>query len=322
MKMSKAEKYAIGIDLGGTNIKLGLVSSKGKMVKKTSVDTKAEGGPDKVISQIEAGVKELLYKEKIKIKGIGIGFPGVVAAKKGTVENPPNLPGWGKVNLGKILTKSLGTEVLVENDAKVAAIGELIFGTGKKLKSFVMITLGTGVGGGIIINKEIYRGEIGAAGEVGHMTIDYKGPKCNCGSYGCIETYAGNSYIVNRVKMELTNQKDSLIWDFIENDINRLTPKIIDSAANEGDKFAKSVIKELGEYIGVALASVSNLLDIGTFVIGGGVAGFGEPLFISIEETIKSRVLISLRGRIKVIPAKLRNDAGVLGASSLVFYHL
>lgn len=320
--MSKAEKYSIGIDLGGTNIKIGLVDSKGKIVKKTSVDTKADGGPDKVISQIVIGVKEILGKEKIKLKGVGIGFPGIVAAKKGTVENPPNLPGWGKVNLGKILTKKLGTEVFVENDANAAAIGELIFGTGKKLKSFCMITLGTGVGGGIILNKEIYRGEIGAAGEVGHMTIDYKGLKCNCGSYGCIETYAGNSYIVNRVKEALVNRKESLIWEFIDGDLERLTPKIIDSAANEGDEFAKDVIKELGMYIGVALASVSNLLDVGAFVIGGGVAGFGEPLFVSIEETIKERVLIPLRSRVKVIPAKLRNDAGILGASSLVFYNL
>lgn len=319
--MSKSEKYAIGIDLGGTNIKLGIVTSKGSMIKKTSVETKAEGGPDSVIAQIVSGVNELLYKEKIKVKGIGIGFPGVVANKKGTVENPPNLPGWGKVNLGKILTKSLGAEVFVENDANAAAIGEMMFGAGKKYKSFVLITLGTGVGGGVILNKELYRGEFGAAGEVGHMTIDYKGPKCNCGSYGCIETYAGNNYIVNRVKMELTNKKDSRIWDFVENDLNRLTPKIIDSAANEGDQFAKEVIKELGEYIGVALASVSNMLDVGTFLIGGGVAGFGDPLFASIEQTIKARVLIPLKPRVKVYPAKLRNDAGVLGASSLVFYN-
>lgn len=319
--MSKTEKHAIGIDLGGTSIKLGIVSLKGKINKQTSVDTKAEGGPDSVISQIQLGVKELLQKEKYSIKGIGIGSPGVVSIKKGTVENPPNLPGWGKVNLGKILTKTLKYDVFVENDANAAAIGEMVFGAGKRIKSFVMVTLGTGVGGGVILNKEIYRGEFGAAGEIGHITIDYKGPKCNCGSYGCIETYAGNSYIVNRVKLALPEKRDSKIWEFIDNDLSRLSPKIIDSAATEGDCYALEVIRELGMYIGSALASVSNMLDVGTFIIGGGVAGFGEPLFKSIDENIRARVLIPLKSRVRVIPADLKNDAGILGASSLVFYN-
>jgi len=317
--MVKKIRYAIGIDLGGTSIKLGIVTDEGKIIKKNSVATMAEKGPDSIISQIKKGIKELLEGNKLKINGIGVGCPGVVSTKKGTVENPPNLPGWGKVNLVKILEKATGAAIFVENDANAAAIGEYIFGAGKKYNSFVMITLGTGVGGGIILKRKIYRGDFGAAGEIGHITIDYKGPKCNCGSYGCIETYIGNSYLVERVKKEL-NGKQSVIKELVHGNLNLLTPKIINEAAGSGDEFAEEVVREMGVYLGAALASLSNALDIGVFIIGGGVSGFGKPLFEAIEENARARVLTPVRERIKVVPAKLRNDAGIKGASALVFY--
>lgn len=319
--MTKKEKYAIGVDLGGTNVKLGIVSEKGKIVKKTTVETKAEEGPDSVISQIKYGINVLLHENKYKINGIGIGSPGIVALKKGTVENPPNFPGWEKVNLGKILQKEFKTVVHVENDANAAAIGELVFGAGKTIDSFIMITLGTGVGGGIVFKQKIFRGDRGGAGEAGHMTIDYKGERCKCGSYGCIETYAGNGYLVRRVQKELNKHKDSIIWDLISQKPDNLSPKIIDEAAVKGDTFAKSIIHDLGIRLGAAFSSMSNLLDITTFIIGGGIAGFGEPLLSTIKDTMSQRVITPLRPRIKVIPAKLKNDAGIKGASSLVFYN-
>ncbi|MDP3150456.1 MAG: ROK family protein, partial [Ignavibacteria bacterium] len=159
--MAKAEKYAIGVDLGGTFIKFGIVTERGKIIRKSFVDTKAEGGPDSVIKQMKKGLKELFDHDKIKIEGIGIGSPGIVSKKRGTVENPPNLPGWGKVQLGHLIEKTFKLPTFVENDANAAAIGELIFGAGKNHKSFVMITLGTGVGGGIILNKKLFRGDFG-----------------------------------------------------------------------------------------------------------------------------------------------------------------
>jgi glucokinase len=143
--------------------------------------------------------------------------------------------------------------------------------------------------------------------------------RCNCGSKGCIETYAGINYLVSRVREELEHNRDSKIWE-LSDDMAALSPKVIDMAAEEGDEFAKEFINHLGVYLGAALASVSNLLDISTFIIGGGVAGFGKPLFESIQSTIKARVLTPLRPGIKVLPAKLRNDAGIKGASALVFY--
>jgi glucokinase len=319
--MVKSEKYAIGVDLGGTNIKIGIVTDKGKLIKKTSIKTEAEGGPKKVVSNIIKGINEILLKNKYKIKGIGIGCPGVVSIKKGIVENAPNLPGWKNIKLGPIIKNKIDYKVHLENDANAAAIGELIFGAGKKLDSFIMVTLGTGVGGGIVFNKKIFRGEFGAAGEIGHISIDVNGPKCNCGSTGCIEAYAGNSYLKEQIRSELKNYPDSKVWKLIQDDLANVSPRIIQAAAEKKDVYANFVIERMGKQLGAALASLSNLLDISTFIIGGGVAGFGKPLFDSTRITIAQRVLLPLRQRVLVIPAMLQNEAGIKGASSLVFYN-
>jgi glucokinase len=318
--MPVKEKYAVGVDLGGTNIKIGIVSQKGKLIKKTSVKSFADRGPQAVIDQIKKGIYEILEKNKLNIEGIGIGSPGVVSIKKGTVENPPNFPGWNKINLGKFIESEFKKNVWIENDANAAAIGEMIFGAGKKYESFIMITLGTGVGGGVVFNKKIFRGEYGAAGEIGHMTIDYKGPQCNCGAIGCIEAFVGNNYLIRRVKEDLKGNNQTIIWQLIENDIEKLSPIIIQQAAEKEDPFAKMVIHNMGLHIGAALASVSNLLDISTFIIGGGVAGFGEPLLKSIGSSLTARVLTPLKKRVRILPAKLKNNAGIKGASALVFY--
>lgn len=319
--MAKTENFAVGVDLGGTNIKVGIVSESGKIISKTSVKTEAMLGPKVVIKNIKKGINEVLRNNKRKISGIGIGAPGIVTTKKGIVQNPPNLPGWDQIELGAIIKKEFGIKVNVENDANAAAIGELIFGAGRKYESFIMVTLGTGVGGGIVFNHKIFRGEIGGAGEIGHISIDPNGPRCNCGSTGCIEAYAGNHYIKEAVKKDLHNHPDSKIWELIENDLEKVSPRIIQLAAELGDVYAKEFIHDLGIKLGVAFTSISNILDISTFIIGGGVAGFGSPLFTTIKSTMVSRVLTPLKHRIKVVPAKLKNEAGILGASALVFYN-
>jgi glucokinase len=319
--MTKKNKYAIGVDLGGTSIKLGIVTNTGNLIKKITVRTEAEKGPKKVIGNIVSGINELTHKSKYNITGIGIGCPGVVTPGKGIVENPPNLPGWDKVNIKKIIFQEFKKRVFVDNDANAAAIGELTFGNGKNYKSFIMITLGTGVGGGIVINKKIYHGDFGAAGEIGHISIDYNGPKCNCGSYGCIEAYAGNHYLKERIRTELKKHPESKIWKLINNDLSQVSPRNVQLAAETGDAFAKSVIDELGVHLGSAFASLCNVLDISVFIIGGGIAGFGKPLFDSIKKTISKRVMAPIRPRVRILPAKLKNDAGIKGASALVFHH-
>jgi glucokinase len=313
-------KYAIGVDIGGTNIKLGIISDAGKIVKKGMVETRAEGGPEVVVSQIKKGITELLLKNDKKIAGVGIGCAGTVNQEKGIVENPPNLPKWDKVPLGRLIKRAFGYDVFLDNDANAAAIGEMHFGTGKSLKSFIMVTLGTGIGGGIIVNKKIYHGDFGAAGEIGHTVIDYNGPKCNCGSFGCIEAYVGNHYLVKRIQKDIQNVQDTKIWDLINHDIEKLSPRVIDEAAQAGDEYARSIIVQLGEYLGYAFASLANILERSEFIVGGGVAGFGKPLFDAAQKKAAERALKSIGKRIKVRPAKLKNDAGIQGSSALVFY--
>lgn len=320
--MVQKETYAIGVDLGGTNLKLGLVSRSGKIVDRITLPTEAEKGPKHIIKSIKKGIKELKQRNDKKLIGVGIGAPGVISLKKGTVENPPNFPGWGKVHLGKLLEKSTGMKIIVENDANTAAIGEMIFGNGQKFNSFIMITLGTGVGGGIILNKKLFRGDTGAAGEIGHISIDYKGHPCNCGSIGCIETYCGNSYLIKRVESELQEFSDSIINKLLSEPGKVLSPKLISEALRQKDKFAEMIINRMGEELGAALASSANLLDVCTFIIGGGVSGFGKQLFNSVESTLRKRVLKSLTSRVKVVPAKLKNESGIKGAAALVFYKI
>jgi glucokinase len=318
--MPKNKKYAIGVDLGGTAIKVGVVDKEGKILKKTAVDTFARGGPDVIIHQIEKGIDMVTADYEKEIAGIGIGSPGVVIKKKGTVENPPNFSNWEKVHLGKIIEKRYNLKTYVENDANAAAIGELIFGAGAGILNFIMITLGTGVGGGIIINGKIYRGETGAAGELGHIIINADGNRCNCGGFGCVETYVGCNYLIERVSKELQNHPESKIFEILDNNLTHLSPKIINDAALAGDEFAGSVILEFGKHLGYALTSVVNILDISTIIIGGGVSGFGKILFDEVEKTVKERVLTSHKENIKILPAKLKNEAGIKGASALVFY--
>lgn len=314
------ETAAIGVDLGGTTVKFGLVNQKGKIVKKTILDTFADEGPETVVNQIKRGIYELLVGTKYRIKGIGIGAPGVVQLKDGIVEHPPNFPGWGKVKVGKKITAEFGYKTFVDNDANAAAIGELIFGAGKKLDSFIMITLGTGVGGGIILNQKLFRGSHGFAGEIGHASIDHAGTACKCGSFGCIETYAGNNYLTSRVKEELVHHSDSLIAAIMRDENIPLSPKVISRAAEGGDEYALSIINDLGRKLGYSFASVINILDVTNFIVGGGVAGFGPKLFDSMHAGASERAVKSLRGSVKIIPAKLKTEAGILGASALVYY--
>ncbi len=252
-----------------------------------------------------------------KVLGVGIGAPGIVDLEGGTVKYPPNLANWGIFRLGDETSKLINEIVQVENDANAAAVGELKFGAGKGMRSFIMVTLGTGVGGCIIADGKVFRGDEGGAGEIGHTTIDYNGPLCNCGNRGCVEAYVGQKHLSRRAAERLKSHPESLIYKLINGDAEKLEPKLISDAADKGDVLALQIWKEAGMYIGTALSSAINTLDIATIIIGGGVAKAGKPLFDSIEETIMARVLTSIKPRVRVLCAKLENSAGVIGAAAL-----
>ena len=312
--------YIIGIDLGGTYIKAGAVSKEGELLyEASSIPSMSDVNPNAVVGQIEKAVNEVKSKYKgDNLLGVGIGSPGLVDLDGGTVKYPPNFANWTVFRLGEETAKKIGGRVEVENDANAAAVGEFRFGAGKGLKNFIMITLGTGVGGGFIIDGQVFRGETGGAGELGHISINYDGPHCKCGNRGCVEAYVGQKYLSHRVFEQLKTHPDSLINKLIDGDESKLEPKVISQAADKGDKFALQVWKETGMYIGVAVAAAFNLFDTANLVVGGGVSKAGRALFDSIEETIRERVLPPLRPRIRVAPAKLENSVGIIGAAALI----
>ncbi len=312
--------YIIGIDLGGTFIKAGAVSKSGEILYRTSIPSNAEINPQAVVNQISLAVNAIRKEMNGKdLLGVGIGSPGVVDLEGGTVKYPPNFSNWKVFRLGEETSKAIGgANVRVENDANAAAVGEMKFGAGKNLRSFLMVTLGTGVGGGIITDGTVFRGEDGGAGEIGHMTIDYNGPQCNCGNLGCVEAYVGQKYLSQRVLGKLKSHPDSLLNKIVNGNDDKLEPKLISEAADQGDQFALQIWEETGMYIGVAIAGAINLFDLSKVIIGGGVAKAGKPLLDSIEKTVKARVLSSLKPNVSIIPAQLKNSAGILGAAALI----
>lgn len=311
--------YAIGVDLGGTTVKAGLVTSAGKIVAQTKVPTLGEQGANVVIQQIRKSIQEVLIHTKGKnLCGIGIGSPGIVDDKRGIVKDPPNIRNWHIVTLGEKIQKAFNLPVKVENDANVAAIAEAKFGAGKHHSNFLFVIWGTGVGGGIILDGKIFRGAFGGAGEVGHVSIDFNGARCNCGAKGCVEAYVGQRHLSQRTIERLKNQPSSKILSFIGGDISKLEPKYISQAALSGDKLAREIFTEAGTLMGVALGGVMNVVDLRVIIIGGGLSASGKFVFDAVKKSVQAHVLKPLQKDIKVLPAKLGNSAGILGAAGLV----
>ncbi len=321
--MKRTKTFAIGVDLGGTSIKTGVVDKKGKILDQITVDSKASKGPPAVIQQIIFTIQHMLGRHKeAECKGIGIGAPGVVSVEEGLVKHPPNFAKWGEVPLAKAIRKITDLPVFLENDANVAAIAEAKFGAGADYKHFLFVIWGSGVGGGIILDKKIYQGPYGGAGEIGHVSIDYNGPLCNCGNRGCIEAYIGQRYLSQRTKDILHSQphnaKPSKIIEFVEGNLKKIDPYIISMAAEQGDHIAREILEDAGKLLGCALASVLNVLDIRVVVMGGGISAAPQYVYAAMETSLRSRILKPNRAAIRIVRAKLGNSAGMIGAASLV----
>lgn len=310
------EKLAIGVDIGGTTIKMALVDSLGKIIDQTSIPTQGEDGPELTVNRIANQVE--LFKHAVDkndhLLGIGIGVPGVIDLDGGTLRYPPNLKGWEVVRLGEMMTQATGLPCHVENDANLAALGERKFGAGKNYPSFVMVTLGTGVGGGIVIDGKIYRGVFGGAGEIGHISINMDGPVCNCGNNGCIERYIGQKNIVEYAKLQLPRYPDSPL--FGQSDTFEV--KHLSEYSVKGDSFSIDILNHVGRLLGASLVSVLHILDVRVFIIGGGVSGAGSFILDPAKEYILSHCLGGMKEHITLTTALLGNDAGVLGAAALL----
>lgn len=295
--MNSLKRYVIGIDLGGTKIAAGIIDLKnGKILIDVNIPTEAQKGRKAVIDKIKKSIYALIQSSKIKITAIGIGIPGPILYKKGIVINPPNLPGWKHVNLKNILEKEFKLPIFVDNDANCAALGEAIFGAGKHAKDFIYLTISTGIGGGIIIDRKLYRGKDGSAGEFGHMIIDPKGFKCGCGNYGDFESMASGTSVKTR-----SNENAMAIH----------------IKAQQQDKYAISVIQDTAKYLGIGLVNIVNIFNPELIVIGGGLSNLGEMLLSPARSYVKKHALSIPKKSAKIVRAKLGATSGVLGAAAL-----
>lgn len=292
--------YIIGIDLGATNIKVGLIKNR-RIIYKKVVPTRDFPSKKELISALVENINNIPVEKK-QILAVGLGVPGLVDFKRGFIHYLPNIKGWHNVYLAKELSRKTGFPVFVDNDANLMSLAEARIGAAKGKKDVIGITLGTGVGGGLILEGRLYRGANFAAGEVGHIPLNESGPKCNCSGFACLERYIGNTYILEEVKRSL-GREVSL------EDSSRL--------AQKGNYKAIKIWKNIANHLGVALASLVNILDPEVIVMGGGVANAGEIIFDQVRKTIKQRAMKPQGSRVKVVKAKLSNDAGMLGAALL-----
>ena len=266
-----AQQHAVGIDLGGTSIKAGLVDDEGTIVHHARIETQAARGPEHVLKRIVAAVEEVLaaLPSGQSVLGVGIGSPGNVSLDRTTITKPPNFPGWDTMNLAASLTGVVPGPVIVENDANVAGLGSAFWGAGQAFDSFIMVTLGTGVGGAIIHEKRLFRGTTGGAGELGHMSIDYEGPYARSGIAGAVEAYLGLNFLSHHARFRLLT-RTTILRDMAGPDLVGLTPKMLFDASEQGDDAARDMLAWAGHKLGFSLGSAVNLLDIRKVVVGGG----------------------------------------------------
>jgi len=314
------QRLALGIDLGGTSIKAGLVSEREGLIREHSVITEAEKGADRVLDQIAELVSGFL-DDHPDLLGIGLGFPGAVNWERSEAIKPVNIADWDRVNVPEALRSRLGSTgiILVENDANAAALGSCQFGAGRHFDSFIMVTLGTGVGGAIIYQNRIFRGATGSAGEIGHMTIDFKGPMARSGISGAVEAYLGQRFLSRHARYQLMNKKDSLVHGMAGPDLLDMSPKILHEAALLGDEGSKEILAWAGNKLGIVLGSAVNLLDIRKIVVGGGISAAGNFILDAARESLVAFTTPALRDGLEILQEPGGNDMGMLGAAHLIF---
>ncbi len=310
-------RVVIGVDLGGTNLRTALLSSEGDILDKSKEATYASDGWKKVVQRLIQNIQrqqEIAVQQGLSITAVGVGAPGVIQVDKGIVVKSPNFPDWNNLPLKDELENVLSLPVTIENDANAAALGEQWRGAGRGIGSMILLTLGTGVGGGIVLNRQIWHGADGMAGEVGHMTIIPDGRQCGCGNTGCLEMYASARGIVQSYReaggvSETGNQSE-------------ITSAQVYQAASNGNVRAVEVMQDMGRILGIGIANLINIFNPEMVVIGGGVKD-AWPLFIdSTRAEIRKRAFEVPAARTEIVPSKLGDDAGMVGAAAAALQKL
>lgn len=317
-------KVGIGLDIGGTNSVAAAVSEDGKIFKKEIRRTPSKKEPRIIIKSIVdllRFIEEWSLNKRFEIVGIGLGLPGLIDFTTGVVEILPNFPKMKGFPIIDELKKYFSYKLRYENDASAALLGEYRFGAGKGVDDLICFTLGTGIGGAVLIDGKLLRGPEGFAGELGHITLDPDGPLCGCGNRGCLEASASASAIVRRAKEIISEGKiKTSLSNYLERG-EELNASIVAQEANKGDLLAQKVYEEAGKWLGIAIGSLANIFNVHLFLVGGGIANAGDILFNPMKDEAFKRALPGIRDKIEIKKFKLGEDAGVIGASSLVFFN-
>jgi glucokinase len=319
--------FAIGVDLGGTNLRIAAVDETGRLMEKMTTGTQVAKGRDHVIDEMTAAIKELSDKFKNdRLLGIGIGVPGIIDMETGMLRESPNLPGWHDYPVRDQIEKRLGARVILENDANAAALGEKWMGAARDHADMCMLTLGTGVGGGIVLNGHVWHGFKGMAGELGHITIDPEGPACGCGSRGCVEQFASATAVVRMAKEAIAAGRAPGLARAASSE-PEFGSKVVYQMAVQGDHAAQEIYKKVGWALGIVVADLVNIFNLPMYVIGGGVSSAWDAFAPSLLKEVAARSFVYAattpdgqspdRKKTIITRALLSGDAGLYGAARL-----
>lgn len=320
LELNPKAYYVVGTDLGTLNTIAAVVDLEGKIVERVEHPTNGEKNRDDVIERVKAAIHEVISASNLnlqKIAGIGLAVPGLVDSKKGMILFIPNF-GWKDTPLREILEEEFHTPIFIDNNANAMALSEAQFGIGRGVKNFICVNIGIGIGSGVIINREIYRGETECTGEIGHTTVDYNGPKCSCGNNGCLEVMAAGPAIARRAVKAIREGRKTVITELVEDNLNQITAAVVARAANQSDRLAREIMEKTGEYLGTGIANIINLFNPQMVIIGGGVAQAGSLIFDPLKRTMKKRAFSVPAKVVKIATPSLGRDCTVIGAASLV----
>lgn len=321
-----AINYAIGVDLGGTNCRLGVVNGDGDIVHQETFAVGSERTHKAIVNLLAKKINEICSTPanglvaggaKYEVRGAGVGAPGIIDFGRGTIIRSPHYPAWHNFELRKELSDALGMKVVLDNDANMIANGELWKGAGRGHNNFIMITLGTGIGGGIIADGRVFHGDEGFAGEIGHQVMQFDGQKCDCGGRGCWETIVSINGLKWLAGTSDDPRKDNFLKRF-HGDAEKITPKSLFELAGDGDIFAGVVWKKFGAYLGAGIASLVNVLGIHTVVIGGGISHAWDFFIGEAKREIARRTYKETAARVVLKRAELGDAAGIIGAANAV----
>lgn len=313
------DKIACAVDLGGTKINTGLVREDGTVIKSVKMPTNAVEGPDCVMKRIKNSIHDVLELTGTSINevcGIGVGSPGPIDTVNGLVISPSNFPGWGTVGIVDILDKEFGVPVVLNNDANCAALGEYYFGSGRGTKNFVYMTISTGIGGGIIVNGKLLTGANCNAGEIGHATIDFNGPRCKCGNYGCFEVFASGTALARFANEAVENGEDTIIKEIAKDEA--INAEHVFEAYKKDDRVAVRLIEKEAFYIGIGISNIMMYYNPERIAIGGGMSNQWDVLNDMVLKTVRERTLEPILNACTISKAELGDNIGILGAAALL----